>query len=284
METTWGVSTTFFSHALLARGETRRPLASVPAPWHPSVVDRLVSLPLFVERHPLELLVHDEEEACPYLPDERARMPLRLPLRPLQPAELDARLSAGDRRHGALFYKPSCARCSACEAIRLDVEEYTLSSTQRRTLRKNDALLEIELGPPRVDSERLALYDAHRFGRDLARERRDPIDAATYQRFLVDRYCDSFEIRYRLGGRLVALAVTDRGERALSAVYCYYDPAHARMSLGTYSILKQLELARRWKLDHLYLGLYVAGSPAMEYKSRFRPHERLVGGEWTRFE
>lgn len=246
-------------------------------------MDRLVSLPLFVERQPPELMVHDEEESCPYLPEQRARMPLRLPLRPLQPAELDARLAAGDRRHGALFYRPTCAACSACEAIRLDVAEFRPSATQRRTMRKNDALLEVELGPPRVDAERLALYDAHRFGRELARERRDPMDAASYQRFLVDRYCDAFEIRYRLNGRLVALAVTDRGERALSAVYCYYDPAHARMSLGTYSILKQLELAQQWELEHLYLGLYVAGSPAMEYKARFRPHERRVDGEWTKF-
>ena len=78
--------------------------------------------------------------------------------------------------------------------------------------------------------------------------------------------------------------MTDRGERAMSAVYCYYDPSLPKLSLGTYSILKQLELCQRWDLDWLYLGLYIEGCDAMSYKARFQPHERLVDGTWTRFE
>ena len=110
------------------------------------------------------------------------------------------------------------------------------------------------------------------------------MDSLGYQRFLVDRQCEAFEIRYLLDDRLVGVAVTDRGDRALSAVYCYYDPALKNLSLGTYSILTQLRLCREWGLDHLYLGLYIAGCDAMAYKARFRPHERRIGGQWTRFE
>ena len=50
------------------------------------------------------------------------------------------------------------------------------------------------------------------------------------------------------------------------------------------SILKEIELCRRWGLRHLYLGLYVAGCRPMEYKASYLPHERLVGGKWQRFE
>ena len=36
---------------------------------------------------------------------------------------------------------------------------------------------------------------------------------------------------------------------------------------------------RRW----LYLGLYVEDCRHLSYKARYRPHERLVDGDWRRF-
>ncbi|MEM9071482.1 MAG: arginyltransferase [Myxococcota bacterium] len=246
-------------------------------------MDRLESLPLLVDVQPAELLVHDATEDCPYLPGRTARMPLRLPVRNLSGAELDSRLARGDRRHGALFYRPSCPRCQACEAIRLR-RGFPLSRTHKRILRRGDRELRVELGPPFVSDERVALYDAHRFQRGLARPGAPSMDSLGYQRFLVDRQCEAFELRYYLGDKLVGVAVTDRGKESLSAVYCYYDPTLPKLSLGTYSILTQLRLCEEWNLEYLYLGLYIAGCSAMTYKARFRPHERLIGEQWTRFQ
>ena len=67
------------------------------------------------------------------------------------------------------------------------------------------------------------------------------------------------------------------------AVYCYYDPDYERLGLGTYSILKQIELCRSFELSYLYLGLFIDDCDRMRYKARFLPHERLVGGRWRRF-
>ena len=94
---------------------------------------------------------------------------------------------------------------------------------------------------------------------------------------------DTVEIRYLLGKDLVALAVTDLGSKAASAVYTYYDPALARRSLGTFSILFQLALARKRGMEHLYLGLYVEGCSTTSYKARISDHQRLVGGTWRDF-
>jgi arginine-tRNA-protein transferase len=115
------------------------------------------------------------------------------------------------------------------------------------------------------------------FGNDL-------IDSHGYVQFLVESCVDSIEFSYRLNGKLLGVAVADRAADALSAVYCYYDPRYSRFSPGVYSILKQIELCRQWGLRYLYLGLYVAGSHSMEYKSRYLPHERLVSGAWRRIE
>ena len=154
---------------------------------------------------------------------------------------------------------------------------------QRRVLKRCDALLDVQVGPPAVDTQRIELYNRHKLGRELG-EARDLIDAEGYRDFLVITCCDSFELRYRVDGRLIGIAITDRGESSLSAVYCYYDPAFLRLGIGTYSILKQLELCRRWGLRWLYLGLYIEDCAKMVYKGRFLPHERLLGGRWVRFE
>jgi arginine-tRNA-protein transferase len=84
-------------------------------------------------------------------------------------------------------------------------------------------------------------------------------------------------------GQLAGVAIVDRSAHALSAVYCYYDPQLSRLSLGTYSILKQLELCRQWGLRYLYLGLFIAECSSMRYKASFLPHERLVRGRWEPF-
>jgi len=227
------------------------------------------------------VLVHDELEPCPYLARRKARMPLRLPLRPLTPEETDVHLARGDRRHGRLLYRPACPRCSACEPMRLDVERFQPSRSQRRVLRRGHRELRTEIGDPDVDERRLELYDAHKRGRGLVSGSGRPIDERSYFGFLVDRCVDAFELRYFVADRLVGVAVTDRGETALSAVYCYFDPAFSRLGIGTFSILRQVELCREWGLRHLYLGLYIAQNEHMSYKARFRPHERLVDGEWV---
>ncbi len=228
--------------------------------------------------------MHDAPHRCPYLPDRDATLPMRLPARALGPEELDARLAEGDRRHGPFLYRPSCAPCVACEAIRLPVQELTSRRAHRRILARGDAVFRVELGPPLVDAARLELYEKHKRERDLVADSGARLDARGYRGFLVDSCAETYELRFYDGKTLAAVAVLDRGARAMSAVYCLWDPAYARLSLGTYSILKHVELCRRWDLTHLYLGLYIEDNPHMSYKARFRPHERRIAGAWIRFD
>jgi arginine-tRNA-protein transferase len=80
------------------------------------------------------------------------------------------------------------------------------------------------------------------------------------------------------------VAIVDAGRTSLSAVYCCYDPEFTRVSLGTYSVLREIDLCRQTQRQYLYLGFYIAQAPHMAYKARFHPHERLVGGEWRAFD
>ncbi len=230
---------------------------------------------------PPEIVLVDRLEPCPYLAGQTARMPLRLPLRALTPHELDQRLDAGDRRYGRVLYRPVCPACRACEAIRIDVAGFAPSRSQRR-IRVRAREVAVELGEPQVDSARLELYHRHRQGRGLGEG--PALESEEYARFLVDRCCESIEIRYSVDDQLVGIAIADRGERALNAVYCYYDPRWSGLSLGTFSILTEIDLCRAWGLPYLYLGFYIADNNHMSYKAGFHPHERRIDGRWQRFE
>ncbi len=235
------------------------------------------------DARPPERLVHDAPSQCPYLSGRIARLPLRVPLRRLRPHELADRLRAGDRRQGFLLYRPACPACSACEPIRVDVNAFAPDKSQRRVFRRGEVLLQTDIAPPTVTPEKVALYNRHKVERGLV-SGDGRIDSDGYEQFLVDSCADTIELAYRLAGRLVGVAIADRASDALSAVYCFYDPSEARLSLGAYSILKQIALCRSWGLRYLYLGLYIADCRSMRYKGNYRPHERLIRGVWQRFE
>lgn len=233
-----------------------------------------------VPGHPPELVVFDRTSNCPYLPERPARLPLRLPARTLRANELDQRLAAGDRRQGPVLYRTNCPECAACVPLRIDVERFEFSRTHRRILKRGNRDFAIEFGPPVADARRVELYNRHKIERGLG-DADGQIDLEGYRAFLVDTCCDSLEMRLLYRGELVAVSVLDRGFSSLSAVYCYYDPALYRYSLGTFSILREIELCRAWGMRYLYLGLYVIGSEPMSYKARFYPHQQRRLGRWV---
>jgi len=236
-----------------------------------------------VPGEPPELIVYDRLQPCPYLTDRVARMPLRIPARLLQRNELEQRLEIGDRRQGIFLYRTSCPGCRACEPIRIEVSAFEPNRSQRRALARGNERITVEVAEPIADARRVLLYNRHKELRGLSSDR-DGIDLEGYREFLVVSCCESFELRYKLDDELVGVALVDRSEEALSAVYCYYDPALERLGIGTFSVLKQVELCKSWNLRYLYLGLYIADSERMKYKARFLPHQRLIDGSWQTFD
>ena len=104
--------------------------------------------------------------------------------------EVDRRLAAGYRRQGVLLYHVACPSCSACEPIRLRVDSFEPSKTQRRILRRGRGFFAVEVGVPDFSEERLALYNRHKFERGLARTDL-PMSPDGYRSFLVERCCDA---------------------------------------------------------------------------------------------
>lgn len=229
-----------------------------------------------------DIVIFDQVESCPYIAGETARMPLRMPIGRVSPAEVDLRLENGHRRTGEFVYQTQCPTCRACEPLRIDCDEYPLSKNSKRVLRRNDLIFQQKMGPLVCDDVRIDLFNKHRRLRGLAKEDAD-IDRVEYEWGFVKTCFDSFEITYWHGDQMVCLAVCDLGATSLSAVYTFYDPEFPASGIGTYSILKQIEYCQQHRLRHLYLGYYVADSPHMKYKSRFLPQQRLIDDQWVDF-
>jgi arginine-tRNA-protein transferase len=231
---------------------------------------------------PPEIVVLDHPHDCGYLPGRTARLPYRHPVNKLTPEVFDQRLAEGDRRSGLYLYRTHCPACRACQPIRLEVDRFRPNATQRRTLRRGNELLTTRIGLPLADAARVALYNRHLFGRGLSRGQ-GPLSEDEYADFLTNSCCETIELSYWHGDRLVAIAIADLGQDAVSAVYCHYEPDFAPLSLGTYSVLRQVEFCRQTGRRLLYLGFFIAESEHMRYKAVFSPHQRLIAGVWQDF-
>ncbi len=217
-----------------------------------------------------------EERACSYLPEARAALEYRL-LVGLQPAELEWLLAHGWRRFGASVFRPACAACGECVSLRIPVEGFVPTRSQRKA-HNRCADLEVSVGPPRVDDERLALYAKWHAAREQVHGwEPSPLEAADYAQQFAFEDASAREVIYRDGGQLVGVGICDETDAAFSAVYFFHDPDRARLSLGVNHILTLIDLARQRGKRHVYLGYRVLGCAAMRYKAGFHPHELLEG-------
>ncbi len=236
-----------------------------------------------VKKQPVRFfVVSNDPEPCPYLPTATMQLPLRMPTARLTPDLFDQLLAEGDRRSGPLLYRPACPSCSACEAIRVHVPTFHATRSQRRAARRNDDVT-VERVRPSVTAEHLRLYNRHSRERGLSL--REQLATETdYRFFLVETSVDSWELRYLVGDRLIAVSILDFGQRSVSSVYHYFDPDEARRSLGVFSVLREIELCRELGMEWYYLGLYVAACDHLNYKAEYHPHQRRIGGVWHQFD
>lgn len=217
---------------------------------------------------------------CSYLPGRKAKTLFVDPQANVTPALYSQLSDLGFRRSGSHIYRPHCDQCSACISVRVPVQTFKASKTQRRIWRRNDDL-RVTAATPRLTTEYYRLYERY------IRERHAdgdmfPPTPGQFMNFLVEGDQPSCFYEFRdAAGRLLAIAVTDQLDQGLSALYTFYDPDEERRSLGTYAILWQIDATRRANASHLYLGYWVRDCRKMRYKTAYRPLEMLVADQWV---
>ncbi len=220
--------------------------------------------------------IEQSAEECGYLPGETSTMEYRV-MTGVSPQETQSLLEHGWRRFGYQYFRPVCAGCSQCVSLRVPVAGFRPSKSQRRVLRQCSHL-RVEVRTPKADHVRFELHQAWHAVRERSRGWKPGAQT-------LEEYAETFciphpcarEIDYYDGSRLVAVGLVDETPDALSSIYFFHDPQWSHLSLGTASVLFEIDWVRSRGGSHLYMGFCVAACPSTAYKARFGPHERLVG-------
>ncbi len=218
---------------------------------------------------------------CPYLPGRLERKVFTRLAGEQASALNDTLTHAGFRRSQNIAYKPACEGCQACVSVRVLVDAFEPTRSQRRVIAANADLVSEAVDPWATEEQfllmRRYLDNRHRGGGMSEMTMFDfvaMIEDTTVRTHLV-------EYRERAGaGALKAAALTDRLSDGLSMVYSFFDPSEMGRSLGTFMVLDHIEQARAAGLPYVYLGYWVDGCRKMSYKSRFTPLEALGKEGW----
>ncbi len=221
-------------------------------------------------------LLEGDAGPCPYLKDREAVQEFA-PLTHLDGATYHRLMDRGFRRSGHAVFRPACRGCRECRPIRVPISRFSPSRSQRRVLRRN-LDVRVQIDAPVCTEEKWRIFsDYLSFQHDGAMDGSFP----AFRDFLYRSPTDTVEMTYHVGPRLVAAGIVDVCPDCLSSVYFYFDPAHAKRSLGVFGALREIEECRARGLSHWYAGYTVRQCRSMNYKENFRPHELLgTDGTW----
>ena len=217
---------------------------------------------------------------CSYLPGLQARSQVAV-VEPSQCKEqYDNLIRQGFRRSGAHIYRPQCDSCQACVPVRLLVNKFLPTRSQRRAQRVLDGL-QVKVLPLTLKPDHLALYQRYQLARHSDEGLLDSSQGAEgYAQFLLRSHADSNLVEFRNAEQqLLAVAVVDWVADGVSAVYTFFEPDYPA-SLGTMAVLWLAQAAQALTLPYVYLGYWIQHSPKMAYKANFQPLEYLVNQHW----
>jgi len=217
------------------------------------------------------------EYDCAYLPNKKTRMYYRYVQN--APKEFASSvIERGWRRFGNYFFHPICQGCNECKSLRIDANNYQYTKSQKKAIKRNKDT-KIIIQKPSISKDHLDLYDKYHLFKNQK-------DKWRYNKITQEDYYENFvegannygkEILYVVDNKLVGVDLIDVLEDGISSIYFFYDPDFARLSLGTYSLLYQINLARVLNLRWIYLGYWVDGCKAFAYKTNFKPQQKLDG-------
>ncbi len=233
---------------------------------------------------PINLYLSTEHD-CSYLADHQANSLFVDPQMKMSADIYSELIQQGFRRSGSHVYTHYCKRCHDCIPVRLDVQKFSLTRSQKRCLNKNQQIIvsAINLTEQSKESiqEQYDLYYHYVKSRHLDGGM-DDLDIDSYLDFLSSDWSNTSFFEFREQDRLIGIAVTDIVTEGLSAVYTFFDTIAEfnQRSLGIYAVLWQAQEAKQQGLKWLYLGYWIHGCQKMSYKDNYQPLEYFYNHQW----
>jgi leucyl-tRNA---protein transferase len=160
------------------------------------------------------------------------------------------------------------------------IENFKITRNQKRALAACKNVV-VKIGAPQYTQEKFDLYLKHK---ERFSSQQD--DVEDEQNFRLSFYVNTpfgIEFEYYLDRKLIGVALGDKTSQSFSAIYTFYKVPEKKMSLGTFSVLKQMEYALENSIKYFYLGYYIAKNQSLVYKASFRPNEVYLDREWRPF-
>jgi len=217
----------------------------------------------------------EEDKVCSYFDDKMCDIRYKY-MEHCSADEQLKMLERGWRRFGNMHFVPECRECTACTTIRIDIKKFEFSKSQRRVMNKNKDT-EVYIQKPTVTYEHIDLFNKYH---DVMHQKKNwdinVIDVNEYNNSYVNGAHDfGKEILYFRDDKLIGVALSDMMQGGMSAVYCYYDHDYEHLSIGQFSILAQISIAKQNNIPYLYLGYWIKDHFSMGYKERYAPFEVL---------
>ena len=217
------------------------------------------------------------DEKCSYLPDLQQTTHYKI----IQDCDMEYNahlIERGWRRFGNMFFRPTCEGCASCESIKIDVKKYSFSKSERRVIKKNSHIKTI-LRRPTASHSHIDLFEKYH---DYMHEKRgwdkQTINIKNYYISFVNGYNDyGYEVLFFDNDKLIAVDLIDILPNGVSSIYFYYDPDYSHLSLGRFSMLRQINYAQDNGLEWIYMGYYVKECQSLSYKSDYKPYLTLLG-------
>ena len=218
----------------------------------------------------------EEQKKCSYFNDKLSDIEYKI-MDHCSSSDAFAMLERGWRRFGQINFVPVCRNCTECVSIRIDVKNYKFTQSDKRVFKKNNNT-DFYIQKPSMSVDHLALYN--KYHSNMLKKKHWPhknITPGDYYNSYVDASKNyGREILYIRDDKLIAVAICDFFTKAISSTYCYYDHDYESLSLGKYSILLQIDIAKQNNIPYLYLGYWIKDHYSMGYKDKYKPFEHLV--------
>ncbi|MCW8891121.1 MAG: arginyltransferase [Sedimenticola sp.] len=225
------------------------------------------------------LLYLSGDHPCSYIDQQAARTLFVDPQQQHKRAIYNSLINQGFRRSGEMIYRPDCANCKACISLRLPVEQFKSRRIQRRVWNRLHDRFQITEHPATFDTDHFNLFKRYLAARHQDGEMASMTES-DYLNFIGSDWADTRIFAFHQDDVLAAAAITDLLQDGLSAVYTFFDPDLEQLSVGTFSILWQIEACKKRNLPWLYLGYWIDGCQKMAYKNQYHPHEAYINGQW----
>lgn len=232
----------------------------------------MISIPLF----------KTEQSPCSYLAKKNASSVFVHPSFTLDTTVYSQLIEQGFRRSGDEVYAPHCPTCSDCIPARLLVDKFQPSRSQKRCIKKN-LQTKVIVKPAQFEQAHFDLYLRYQNHKHSGGNMADSSEE-DYINFLSSHWCNTLFVEFLIDEKLVAVAIVDLLDNALSAVYTFFDPDFSSNSLGTYAVLWQQIHAKEMGLEFVYLGYWIEECQKMSYKKQFQPIQGFIDKEWRLIE